>query len=280
MKTFFRTFILSLTRPAYYKDILQARLGFSIKYYIVLSALLVIISTVAGVINYASSINHDFTVTAKEVVQDFPPDLVLNIAPAGVTANKSFPLIAHTPFVLTRSWEGFQNLAVIDPNGEISDLEKYHTLMLINNSYVVVGNGESIQTTPLKEFPEISLDYPKMHQFSQTLLFVAHYAIPFTAGYFVLTGLVSFFIWRFLYLVIFAFGLKLIYIYKHKSTVVTYSKAFQVSLHSVTLPLLLSTVLEIASTVFPIPVSPFPGWFLVVHTLFTFYILSRLEKKP
>lgn len=284
MKPFFRTFILSLTRPAYYKDVLQARFRFSVKYYIVLSALLILVSTVAGVINYSASVRDDFTITSKEVVQDFPSDLVLTITPTGITANKNFPLIAQMPSVLMRSWatpaSTLKNLAVIDPNGEIAYLEKYHALMLINNSYVVVGSGESIQTTPLKDFPEIRLDYPKMHQFSQTLLLIAHYAIAVTAGYFALTGLVSFFVWRLLYIAIFAFGLKLVCIYKHKSTVGTYSKAFQVSLHSITLPVLISTTLEIAGTIFSIPVNPFPGWFMIVHTIFTFYILSRLEKKP
>ena len=129
MKTFFRTFILSLTRPGYYKDVLQARLRFSVKYYIVLSVLLILISTVAGVINYSVLVKNDFTVTAKEVVQDFPSDLVLTFAPTGITANKDFPLIAQMPSVLMRSWvvpaSNLKNLAVIDPNGEIANLEKY-----------------------------------------------------------------------------------------------------------------------------------------------------------
>ena len=285
MQTFFRTFILSLTRPTYYKDILQARFRFSIKYYIVLSSLLILVSIIAGVINYSASVKADFTVTAKELVQDFPADLVLTIAPGGITATKDFPLIAQIPSVLMRSWtasaSNLQNLVVIDPDGEITDLEKYHALILINNSHIIVnnglgGNGESIQSTPLRDFPEIRLDYPKMHQFSQTLVFIAHYACAFTAGYFALMGLVSFFIWRVLYLAVFAFGLRLIY----KSTVGTYAKAFQMSLHSVTLPILISTTLEVASTVFPIPASLFPGWFMVVHALFTFSVLGRLEKHP
>jgi len=269
MRTFFRTFIQSLSRPAYYKDILQARLRFSVKYYVVLSSLLIIISVVAGVFNYSVSIKDDLTVSAKEVVQDFPPDLVLTIAPGGVSANKAFPLIARMPSVL--AYPDLKNLAVVDPNGEIGALEKYNSLMLINNSYVIVGNGDSMQTALLKDFPETRIDYSRMHQFSQTLLFIAQYAAPFTAGYFALTGLFNFFVWRLLYLAIFAFGLWLTY----KSVVGTYSKAFQISLHSVTLSLLISTTLGITGIVIP-----FPGWFIIIHTVFTFYVLSRFEKHP
>lgn len=276
MQIFFRIFILSLTRPAYYQDILQARLRFSAKYYAVLSLLLILVSTVAGVINYSTSLKNDLTVSAKEVVQDFPPDLVLTISPNGVSANKEFPLIAQMPSVLTNA--NPKNLLIIDPKGEISDLEKYNALALINNSYVIVGNGDSVQTASLKDFPETRIDNTRIQQFSQTFLFIAQYAYLFTAGFFALSGLFNFFVWRLIYLAIFTFGLRLTYIYKriykHKSAVGTYSKAFQVSLHSVTLPILVGTTLGIVGISIP-----FPGWFIIVHTIFTFYILSRLDKR-
>ncbi|MFA5776621.1 MAG: DUF1189 family protein [Patescibacteria group bacterium] len=280
MKTFFRAFILSLIRPVYYKDILQARLKFSVKYYIVLSLLLVLISSVAGVLNYSLSVKNDLTESAEEMTQNFPHDLVLTIAPGGITANKEFPLVAQTPSALLRPNKTPQqsaetglpkNLVVIDPKGEIDALEKYNSLMLINNSYVIVGNGNSVQTAPLKDFPETRIDYPKMQQLSQTLLFIAKYAGFFTAGFFALTGLFNFFVWRLIYLAVFALGLWLTY----KSVTGSYSKAFQVSLHSITLPILINTTLGIAGVTIP-----FPGWFMIVHTIFTFYNLSRLEKNP
>jgi hypothetical protein len=271
MKTFFRSFILSLTQPTYYKDVLQARLRFSFKYYIVLSSLLLLISTIAGTINYAASIKNDLTVTAKEAVQNFPSDLVLTISPDGITANKDFPLIAQMPSMLARGNEQFKNLVVIDPKGEIGALEKYSALILVNNSYVIVGNGDSVQTTSLKDFPELRVDYPTMQRISQTFLAVAKAATLYTAGFFAFTGFFNFFLWRLIYLAIFAFGLRLVF----KSTVGTFTKAFQVSLHSVTLPFLISTTLEAA-----VIKAPFSGWFMVVHAIFSFYILSRLEKLP
>ena len=279
MKTFLRTFTLSLTRPAYYKDVLQARLRFSIKYYVILSLLLILVGTAAGVIKYAPSIKGDLTESAKEAVQHFPPDLVVTISPGGITANKDFPLIVQMPSTLARRNKNNsnpaeprrpQNLVVIDPKGEIGALEKYNALMLINNSYVIVGSGNSVQTAPLKDFPEIRVDYTGVQQFSQTLLFIAQHANLFTAGFFSFSGLFNFFVWRLLYLAIFALGLQLTY----KSAVGTYSKAFQVSLHSITLPLLITATLEVAGAAFS-----FSGWFIVVHTIFTFYILSRLEKR-
>lgn len=267
MKTFFRTFKLSLSSPTYYRDILQVRPRFSIKYYLVLSLLLLLISTISGIINYAPAIKSDSEVTAQEVVQNFPRDLVLTISPNGITSNKDFPIIAQMPSVVTRQDSQFKNLVVVDPNGEISALEKYNALMLINNSYLIVGNGDNLQTAPLKDFPETRVDYSTMQQLSQTLTFVAKNAAIFTSGFFIATGFFDFFIWRILYLAVFSLGLRLVY----KSVIGTYPKAFQISMHSVTLPLLINTTLGVAGVVVP-----FPAWFLVVHTVFTFYVLSKL----
>jgi hypothetical protein len=110
-----------------------------------------------------------------------------------------------------------------------------------------------------------------MQSFSQSLLFMAKYAWFFTAGFFGLAGLFNFFVWRLIYLVVFALGIWLTY----KKVVGSYAKSFQVGLHSVTLPLLISTTLGVAGVYIP-----FPAWFILTHTLFTFYVLGRLEKQP
>ena len=110
-----------------------------------------------------------------------------------------------------------------------------------------------------------------MQQFSQALLFIARYAPIFTAAFFLLTGLFTFFVWRLIYLIIFALGIRLVY----KGLTGSYSKAFQLSLHSATLPILLGTLLEVTTLVVP-----FSAWFILVHAFFTYYMLSRLEKNP
>jgi|GEM_PF-5504754 type IV secretory pathway TrbD component len=276
MQTFLRTLTLSLSRPAYYKAVLQAPLSFSVKYYLVLAALLIVLNTVIGVINYAPAVKRDLALTAQESVQDFPPDLVVTISPAGITATKAFPLIAQMPSALTRTAAQPKNLVVIDPAGEIGALEKYQALMLVNNSYVIVGNGDSVQTSPLKGFPEITVDAAKMQQLAQTLLVGAQHAYLLTTGYFVVTGLGTFFISRLVYLAVFGLGLWLVF----KSAVGTYAKAVQVSLHTVTSPLLLSSALGIAESVGQTTLHPFPGWFLATHVIFTLYSLTRLEKQP
>ena len=219
----------------------------------------------AGIINYSTSLKADLTKLAEITEKDFPHDLKLEIASESITANKEFPLIARLPL----GKEVFT--IVVDPNGEISALEKYQALAVINKSYVIVGSGDTVQTTPLTDFPKVQIDYPQAQMVTQTLYVVANHSAFFTGLYFILTGLINFFLWQLLYLAVFAFGLRLIY----KSLVITYTKAFQVSLHTVTLPLVLSTALNAFTLVVP-----YSGWFLITHVFFTLYFLSRLEKSP
>lgn len=261
----------------------MTRLGI-VKYYVLLALVLTAVNTTVGVIKYAPVIKNDLTELAKEVTQNFPPDLELTISPNGITANKDFPLVAQTPKALKGLPE---NLLIIDPNGQVGMLQEYNALMLVNNSYVIIGSGDGVQTTPLKDFPEVRVNYSKMQSLSQNLLFVAGNARLFTAGFFAISNLFDFFVVRLIYLAIFAFVLRLVY----KSVLARYSQSFAISVYSVTLPLLISTTLGIANLVLPTsvttasvspspPVSPFAGWFIFVHIIFAFYLLSRLEKKP
>ena len=243
----------------------MARLGI-VKYYALLALLLTVVNTTAGVIKYAPTIKSDLTESAQEVIQNFPPDLELNISPNGITANKNFPLIAQTPKALKGLPE---NLVIIDPNGQVGMLQKYNALMLINNSYVIVSDGDSVQTTPLKDVPEVQVNYSKMQGLSQSLLFIASNVVLFTAGFFAISNLFDFFVVRLIYLAIFALVLRLIY----KSVLLHYSQSFTVSAHSITLPLVIDTILKAVGVEVP-----FPGWFVFVHTIFTFYLLRRLEK--
>ena len=164
-----------------------------LRYYVLLALVLTAVNTAAGVLKYTPIIKSNLTETAKEVVQDFPPDLELVISPNGITANKSFPLVAKTPSPLKSLSE---NLLIIDPNGRVGMLQEYNALMLVNNSYLIVGSGDGVQTTPLKDFPEVRVNYASMQDLAQKLLFVAGSAHFFTAGFLALSNLFDFFVAR------------------------------------------------------------------------------------
>ncbi len=272
MKVFFRSFILSLTRPSYYKAVLHARPSFSVKYYAVLSLLLIIIITIAGIVTYAPTTKADFAQISQELVQDFPPDLVLDIKPQGISANRVFPLIAQLPSPFSKNGTGAdlpKNLVILDPNGEVGMLQKYDSLILINNNYMIVGNGDTVQTAPLKDFPETRVDFAKMQQLANAALFISKNAVLFVGLASFVSGLLNFFVARPVYLLVFAFGLWLV----NRTAVGSFSGAFKVGVHTFTLPILISTTLEVTGVNIPIP-----GWFVIVHAVFAFFVLSRLEK--
>ena len=273
MTTFFRSLILGLTKPSYYKDVLKARTRFSVKYYILLALILTTVTSVAGIINYAPALKSDFTQVAQEIPQNFPPDLVVEIKSTGITANKPFPFVAQTPTAFIKNQPAGlpKNLLVIDPHGQIDMLAEYDALALLNNSYLIVGDGESVQTAPLKDFPDLRIDAGFMGRLAGVARFIAGNAFWLTGLAFGAVGLMDFFIVKLAYLLFFAFVLRLF----HRTLFGTFIQAFKVSIHSFTLPVLISTTLGIAGVNIPLP-----GWFVILHTIFILYILSKLEKSP
>lgn len=273
MRTFLRTFIFSLTRPSYYQDILKARPRFSIKYYILLTLILTTATSVAGIINYAPALKSDFTQVAQEIVQNFPPDLIIEIKPTGIAANKPFPLVAQTPtaFIKNQPASLPKNLLIIDPHGKVGMLEEYDALALVNNSYLIVSDGESVQTAPLKDLPDLRVDSDFMEQLASVARFIANNAFWLTGLAFEAVGLVDFFVVKLVYLLFFAFVLRLF----HRTLFGTFAQAVKVSIHSFTLPVLISTTLGIAGVNITLP-----GWFVILHIIFVLYILSKLEESP
>ncbi|MBU0650051.1 DUF1189 domain-containing protein [Patescibacteria group bacterium] len=266
MKTFWHTFISSLARPNYYKTVLQAPLSKSTKYYSILSLLIILVVSVVDMLQIAPTIRHDFSKTAQEIVQQFPSDLVVNINPNGLSANQAFPLIAQTPSIL-KDWP--RNLVVLDPQGQVGDMEKYDALILVNDSYIIAGGGTSIQTSPLSNFPATKIDAATIHRLTDTLSFIAQNAYSLTALFLVAAGLINSFVVRAVYLAVFNLGIWLSF----KVVVHNYMGALKVSLHTLTLPVIINAALAITGLDLPIP-----AWFFFSHLVFTFYVLSRLVK--
>jgi len=237
-----------------------------------LALILTTVTAVAGIISYAPALKADFTQVAQELAQNFPPDLVVDIKSAGITANKPFPLVAQTPTVFIKNQPTSlpKNLLVIDPQGQIAVLAEYDALALLNNSYLIVRDGESVQTAPLKDFPDLRIDAGFMGRLASMARFIADNAFWLTGLAFGAVGLVDFFVVKLMYLLFFAFVLRLFY----KTLFGTFTQAFKVSVHSFTLPVLISTTLGIAGVNIPLP-----GWFVIVHSLFVLYILSRIEER-
>ncbi len=271
MKTFLRSFILSLAKPSYYEDVLKARTRFSVNYYILLALILTSATSTAGVVSYAPALKADFTQVAQEITQNFPPDLVVEIKSTGITANKPFPLVAQTPTAFVKSQPGSlpKNLLIIDPQGQVGMLAEYDALALLNNSYLIVRDGESVQTAPLKDFPDLRIDASFMERLANTARFVANNAFWLTGLSFLASGLMNFFVVKLVYLIFFALVLRLF----NRALFGAFDQAFRVSVHSFTFPILISTTLGIAGVNIL-----FPGWFVILHTIFVLYILSKLEK--
>lgn len=235
IKTFFNTFYKSLTSPKYYGDILQAKFSFSLKYFLVLVLITSLANTaVLSFYSFPTLVN-----TIKKVREQalnlYPKDLVITAKEGRLSANQESPIIMPFP-----DKDG-ENILVFDLNGTIDDLKTYNTTALINRSNIIVaGEGGQIRVQPLKDIPDGSLTYD---DFSKTLTKFKNltYYIPafLTIAMFINVFLVLLILGltysTILSIILWTFS-------KRIGFKITFVKLNQISLHAITLAILLEPV--------------------------------------
>ncbi|HAZ29247.1 TPA: hypothetical protein DCY43_00630 [candidate division WWE3 bacterium] len=257
--------VKSVSQPSYYKDVLTAKLSFSIKYYIFLGLVLTGLGTAAATYKTGPVVEDLLGSMSKELLQNYPKDLTIDITPEGVKTNMPSRFVLKAPQKLKAEWE---NLLIIDPQGEVGLLAEYKAPVLINNSYVVVADGGTVQTTPLADLPEIYIDYQRVQSLADTFRFGKETAYILTGLAALLQNAFDYFVLQLVYLLIFAFVVYAVF----KRVTLSYTKSLQISLHTVTLPLIIGEIMEIVSIS-----AAMPGWFILVHAFITLYTLNRLE---
>lgn len=277
VKTFFNTFYKSLVSPKYYRDILQAKLSFSFKYFLVLTLLSSVLSVTLLSIQILPKTKDAINAFNKQALKYYPSDLVITAKDGQLSSNKIEPVIFPIPSEIPSDFKDtnsrLKNILVFDPNGTVDDLKKYETVILINKSNVIMqGENDQIKIQPLKDIPDGSFTYADFTIALGKLEKFLSYA-PYLFG---TATLIIFFIASTTSGLIISFLLSLIFWIFTKITHLNMSlaKTYQISLHIFTL----YAILSVTNQVFPKGL-PY-GFNFIVCTIYGLFIISKMQKTP
>lgn len=273
IKAFFYVLIKSITSVDYYKELLKVSPHFSIKYYVTLCLLLTLITSCVITTKITPELRNQFRSFTQEMLTNYPEDLVIKVYGGNVEINRPEPYFIDAPNMLTEeAGEEIEHLVTIDSSGTINDLEQYKTLALINDKNLLVRDRGNIQAYPLNELPNGELtkaDLIRIDGEIQSLLkyvFVVVFILVF--GIYV----VYYSIFRTIALIAFAGVISIIG--NVKGLKLGLGKYIQLTMHIVTLPLIVESLVTILQVNVPIPL-----WFMVLTILIGFVVIFELSEK-
>lgn len=278
LKTFYTSFIKSISSPAYYKDVVKAPISFSLKYLFFLSYIFMFIFIAASAIYMATLLPKlpEFVSTAKSRLDTFyPTDLIITITDGIVTTNKKEPVFLTIPEVTD---EEFKYVVTIDTKAQVEDYYDYDTFFLVTDdsvvypesddrSYSVISIEELQKEVGFKKIDRntyeqfLAMAYPFLDSIPKTAPFVLIgivLIVPFIAAVFEFIR--NIFIVALLSVITFVLALLL-------KINLPYLKIFQMGLHAVTIPLILMSILFFTGATVPLLfIASFLLWMVIILT--------------
>jgi len=266
LKIFARTFRKSLTSPAYYQDILSAKFSFSFKYLIFLlflASLLFSFKAAIGLAKIRPKVPSFITEAKKVISEIYPDELVLTIRNKKITTNVIEPYSIDFPDDKKIPVEGYKHLLTINTRASIDDFQKYNSVFLLAGDYIVTpdNEGRSYKVLPLDDYLKKIPDGAYLNK--GLYLEMVKKALPYfdylprivdlvilfliVLSPILITGLSL--LGKLLFLLIYSFFLWLLALVLKRG--LSYAKVFQMSMHGLTLPILLGAFLSLIN--FPIP---------------------------
>lgn len=272
----------SLSDITYYREIIKTNFFFSLKY---LYMLLVALLFIQGLLFAISAFTFlpkapDFIKTARSrLTQAYPTELTVKVAKGEVTTNVKEPYFIDIP-ELKDNETGFKHLITIDTQATIDDYKSYDSLVLVTKKAIVYpdrnrGDLSSYTVTYLEDAKDVTINkalydslvnkiLPFLDMLPTILIVLAVLGIvlfPILFGVLML-------IWKLLFLAIMSLILWLISnIFKND---LKYDKIFQLGMHGLTLPILLTFLLELFSI-------HIPNLYTVGFLLWMVIILAKIK---
>ncbi|OGK52363.1 hypothetical protein A2966_01695 [Candidatus Roizmanbacteria bacterium RIFCSPLOWO2_01_FULL_41_22] len=251
LKTFAYIFKKSLTDIYYYPDIIKTSVKFSLKYFYLFLFFILFVQSALFVVNLAVNLPKipQFVSQIKERAKGlYPKELIITIKNGNLRTNVKEPYYIDLPELTQNNVpDQFEHLVAFDTKGRVDDFKKYHTLFLVTRNAVVYPDRQqqSMSTYRVSYFDEVKnfiLDQTLYQNFINKLLpyldylqpllvvfaVVGIFIFPVLGASFVMTG-------HLIYLLIMSVLLWLIAkVFKNH---LSYKKVFQLSIHGLTLPI-------------------------------------------
>ena len=291
IKTLIRTFWQSLTNPSYYRDILSAKLSFSIKY---LFALLFFISLIVGV-NLSIKISRFIPQVPKFVestkgfmIETYPKELKLTLKDSKITTNVKEPYFIDLKEDKKAAIEPFKHFIVISTKGNAEDAKNLDSLFYVTADSLIVSEGGGSGNYRVVSLNEVLSKIPNGVSMDKTLFvsvldmstpyvlktlprIIIAISIAILIFYPILRGTFGF-----IYQVIFLLPAALVLFIGAKMAKrnLTFAKTYQMSLHGATIPVTLSFLLGFSGLYFYVSIASWLAFFV-----FMFVVISKLDSR-
>ncbi len=260
MKELLTTARGSIYNPQFYRELLTKPFSYSLKYYSAFTLLLIVVLTIATSIPLIARANKVAREFPKKFFEYIPDQLEVTVTKGIVSTNVEEPFSFPVPTVFRESLdkEGITNLLVIDTLTpfSIAQFDDFKTLAWLGSSQWVYRdtNEGGLKIQPLDPKVSLVVNETKLRGYESTLSKYYRYIGPIIA-------LIIFITLCFIYvgyLVYLLFGALLVFfMLKVMKSEVAYSKAYQIGLHAVTLPILLQVLFTLSGIpLFNIPFIP------------------------
>ncbi len=237
----------SLFQPQFYQKVITGSLSESVKYYAALSATLALVVTLAVGLYWAPQLNSIIRQFGQEVVTTFPEDLEVEIIDG--QASTEVPGVYNWAWpseVMTWPFE-VDNILVVDtlnpPEEAIDRFQDHSTLILLTESSLVQlvdSERGDYQVQPLTDIPEdLTISRQELVSIYQSLSSGLNILPPMLA---VLAFVLSIFGALFVMLYSVVLAVPVFFILKIFGLPGRYVEGFKVTLHAVTLGLMVSVV--------------------------------------
>ena len=144
----------SLTKPFWYKEMLKTRIAFSVKFYFVLVFIMALGSTTIAAFDVIPQTKRGTSSLLGITEGIYPSDLVFELKSGVWNINLQEPFTL--PFKQWNVGGTPKNFIVFNHSGTIDDLDIFDTLILINETNVLVKpNTPNIQTIPVSNLGDM-----------------------------------------------------------------------------------------------------------------------------
>ncbi|MFZ2663958.1 MAG: DUF1189 family protein [Patescibacteria group bacterium] len=275
LKTFFYVFKKSISSPEYYKELMETKFVFTVKYYLMLSFLASLLFASFVSIKMIPETREGLRVGTEEIKKAYPDDLVVNIKDGSWSINKPEPYIIPLPeFSKTEENIGIDNIIVFYKQGTIDDFNNSKTFALVNESNILTREGSSgIKVYPIKDFPNVDVDKTKVVEGVDKVYGYVKY-VPFFLPLILLVGemLFNYLGSKLIYILWISLAVYLLSLLKKSK--VNFKSACRVGVHTMTIPIILETLIGL----FVPGVSTYP-WYFILNILLSFIVLDKVFKK-
>ncbi len=269
---FFQNVVKSFTSAQFYQTLLKAPFSFSLKYFLLLTLLLSLVNVILGGIVFASFAKFITARGPDFIAKAYPSGLTLEVKNGQLTTSLKQPLIIPSSAIFKDKQTLKNNFLVIDANTAYSPGKflSYNTLIWLTKNALVVDSSSEVRTLPLDGFDGLSVSKETVVNFTiQAASFLDKFLPYLILGgslFIVLSSILGHLLTVAILAVLSWILLKLAH-YKF-----SYSRSLQLTMHAVTLPLILST--------FPLAILfqlPIPFWQAILALIILFYFLNKSE---